>query len=118
MKNELHEMSKRMNELNLRTTQDMYNYLEKGMTKEFYSLMILSLIGLFVLFLYRLISGFLFDKVYYKHVVAKIKKIEQDYEKEEIPFAFRKYGGYNMFGFILTVIILQYLPGIIAAFIM
>lgn len=107
-----------MNNLNLTNYNAMYEYVEKGVSPEFYSLMILSLIGLLVLFLYRLISGFLFDKLYYKHVVAKIKKIETDYQKEEIPGAFRKYGGYNLFGFLLTVIILQYLPGIIAALIM
>ncbi len=106
------------NELNITTGQDLYNYLEKGAPKEFYSLMALAGIGFFVLLLCGIISGFLFDKLYYKHTITQIKKIKKDHEKEEIPLAFRKYGGYNLFGFLLAVLIIQYLPGIIAAFIM
>ncbi len=106
-----------MEELGIRTTMEMYEYLETGVTKEFFYLTALAFVGVSLLVAYRLVSGFLFDKVYYKHTVAKIKKIEQDYEKEDIPAAFRKYGGYSIFAFIGAVIILQYLPGIIAAFI-
>lgn len=107
-----------METLELTTYEKIYEYLEKGVNKEFYSLFLLSFVGLSILILCRLFAGFSFDKLYYKHTLQKIKKIEKDYEKEEIPLAFRKYGGYNIFGFILTVIILQYLPGIIAAFIL
>ena len=106
-----------MNELELTTGTKLYEYLEKNATKEFFYLTALAFVGVSVLVLYRLFSGFAFDKIYYKHTIAKIKKIEAEYEKEDIPTAFRKYGGYNIFGFILTEIIVQYLPGIIAAFI-
>lgn len=107
-----------METLELTNYMAMYEYIEKGASPEFFTLLLLSFIGISVQVLCRLFVAFSFEKLYYKHTVAKIKKIEKDYEKEEIPFAFRKYGGYNVFSFIMTVIVLQYLPGIIAAFIM
>lgn len=115
----LYPLSLVLNQLGLEKTEDMYDYIMQGMSQDVLVLFYLALAGLTILFLYRLISGFIFDKLYYKHTISKIKEIEETCEtKEETVHAYRKHGGLNMFSFLLTFMILQYLPSIIASFIL
>lgn len=114
-------LASEMNKLGLHEYYEMYSFLmENAFTNgNVRTLLILSLIGMFVLLFYGIISAFIFDKIYYKHVLAKVKQIEtENTNTEDIEHAFRKHGGLNIFSFVITIMLLQYIPQIIAAFIL
>ena len=113
-------LSLEVSKVGLKEYGEIYAFMEQNIAnKDFMSLFLLSFAGLNLLLLYRIVSALIFDKVYYKHTINKIKEIENESEdKEQTELSFRKRGGLNIFSFILTIMILQYLPAIIAAFIL
>ena len=108
-----------INQLGLEKTEDMYNYIQAGVSKDMLILMYLALIGTAILFLYKLFCGLNFDRIYYRHTISKVNEIEkEDSTKEEKVLAYRKKGGVSFLAFIFTFMLLQYIPTIIAAFIL
>lgn len=108
-----------VSKLGLETYSDYSAFLANGMPKEFMQSFTLALVGSLFALILSLICALTFDKIYYKHVIKKVKEIEKTAaQKEEKIFAYRKQGGFNLFSMLLAFVILRNLPGIIATFIL
>ncbi len=104
---------------NLTGYQQMYEALATAPFATVGPLLYLTLGGAFVLLLLRIICGLFADRFYYRYVLNRLEQIrtvsESDADKNN---NLRRFGGFNIFSFILALVLLQYLPGIISFFIL
>lgn len=114
----MYPFSLALNERGLNTYQDIYSYIEVGVEKEIVPLMFIGVIGAIITIGYKLFCGFNFDRIYYKHTIQQISVIEKENaDKEEKIASYRKKGGLSLMAFIIAMFLVQYIPSIIAAFI-
>lgn len=80
---------------------------------------ILASIGSLIYGFVKIMSGLFANRLYYRHVIKTMTEIKaqclSDEEKIEM---YRKKGGISIFGFCIAFMIVQYLPSIIASFIL
>lgn len=77
-------------------------------------IVVLAFISIVLNLLLRIFSAVLGDMLYRKHVISKIKQMRA--ESEDMDADYRKYGGVSLFGMILGLLAVQYLPTIIFTF--
>lgn len=79
----------------------------------------LATVGTFIYGLVRILCGLFANKLYYKHVISTMSEIRSmnlsDEEKYEL---YRKKGGFSVLGLFVAFAAVQYLPSIIASFIL
>ena len=76
---------------------------------------IMASVGTVLQFLGMIISGLFADVFYYKHVISTLTNINKESQtSEEKLLSYRKKGGFNLFGFLLTVMIINYSVSLIA----
>ncbi len=77
---------------------------------------VLAFIGSLGTIVVRFIAALFGDRIYYNHVLERVDAFSKsDLEKEDY---LRKYGGVNLFGFLLGILAINNLPNIIFAFFM
>lgn len=87
------------------------NYFNECIATGNYLPLIFAFISTFGPFLVRIFSGIYGDKIYYNHIISRVKKRgESDLMDEEY---YHKYGGVSLFAFMLGVIAMNYLPSLI-----
>ncbi len=115
----MYPFSLALSQRELYSYKDIYAYVEAGVEQEIIPLMVIGFIGAVITIAYKLFCGFNFDKLYYKHTIKTIAEIEQqDETKEEKILSYRKKGGVSLMAFIISLFLVQYIPSIIAAFIL
>ncbi len=78
----------------------------------------LASIGSILSLALMIFCGLFAERFYYKHVLDSLSKIDGQVISEEEKFnLYRKKGGFSLIAFIIAVLVVQYLPGIIFAFI-
>lgn len=76
---------------------------------------IMASVGTVLQFIGMIISGLFADVFYYKHVINTLTHINgESNTSEEKLLSYRKKGGFNLFGFLLTVMIINYSVSLIA----
>jgi hypothetical protein len=79
---------------------------------------LLAILGSFIYLALMFVCGFFGDRFYYKHVLENLSEIDGQTLSEQETFAlYRKKGGLSIFAFFITLLAVQYLPGIIFSFI-
>lgn len=106
-------------ELGLEKYEDMYAYIQAGVSSDVMKLTYLAFVGMAIMFICKLFCSFNFDRIYYKHTVSTIKEIEAEVtDDEERIEQYRKKGGVSIIAFAVALLLLQYVPVIIAEFIL
>lgn len=79
----------------------------------------LAAVGSLIYGITRIISGLFANKLYYKHVINAMSEIRAMNLNDEEKYAlYRKKGGFSIWGVFIAFAIVQYLPSIIASFIL
>lgn len=86
------------------------NYFNECLVSGNYMPLIVASIGSLGPIIVRVISGLFGDKIYYNHVLSRTKQRNDSKLTDEEYY--HKYGGVNVFAFLLGVMALNYLPSI------
>lgn len=96
------------------TSEEYVNYFLQNIDKFGAAPILLTFLGSAITVIASITAAVLGDSLYKKHAIRKIKELRNSDEKD---IKLRKFGGVNIFAFIIGVLITTYLPEIISMFI-
>ncbi len=99
----------------LKTYNEITQFIISNLPNIHYSLLISTFLGSIGSLILRIVVAVLGDWWYRQYTISKIKEIKAD--SDDIAEDFRKYGGVNLFMFLLGLLATNYLPSFIFMFI-
>lgn len=97
----------------LSTYEEYFNYFIQNIDSFGKLPLFLALLGALLMLTIRIYSGLKGDSIYKNHTITKLTELKNADEKE---LKLKKFGGVNLIGFLLGVIITTYLPELLAMF--
>ncbi len=106
-------LAKILNSAVFSTYDEYFNYFMQNIDSFGKFPLFLALIGALAMLIIRIVCGLKGDSIYKNHTIEKLKELKNAEDKEA---KLKKYGGVNLFAFLLGVIITTYLPELIGMF--
>jgi hypothetical protein len=99
----------------LKNNAEVSQFLVNNLGNIHWASLLLVILGAVLEFVLRIVVAMLGDYWYRQYTIEKIKEIKLT--SDNVAESFRKHGGVNLFMFLLGLMVLNYLPRIIALFI-